>query len=624
MRRVLVGVLLWSACGTGAPGAETPQNRARAAAEAADPPVPAARPASCPALVAAPEPLPGVTPAHRTLAYWTARWAAEGDLDAPVMTARDIDNHNRALAAPVEDGHPLGQTDLLAPIDPAELSRSVDERLAYVRGRLNAGEYVGPVDSPVDVRLLEPPSALPALTPTVRVAAAPVPIRCTPLTQSLFTDRSDPRFDRNACSTARAGEPVQLLAPWGHGGWLARTPYALGWVAANAPLGEALGEPEAAAALTAATHPLTRRALLGRLLNSGSLAFRAAGSVGELLDAALICVPTPLAADGQPDLGAVRAAARALAPELAETALVVLESTTWPGTTREELGAELRAAGRDPLDRTLLAFSPERVDPGRLEPPLRAVPKLVGGTSEAAGALAAILYRRAFDDVRLVSSAEVAEAAKLTENVYRAVNIALANELSDVHRALGLDPHEVVEAAASKPFGFQRFDSGPGVGGHCIPIDPAYLTWAARREGLAAPLVELALEINNARPRQLAAALEVELERTGKSLAGARVLLLGLAYKPGSESTASSPGLELAHELHRRGAHVDYADPHVPCPPAQVVHILGNEAVKFDRDCLAQRDAAILLTPHPEFDLALLRSTNTLVLDPRGALRGSR
>ncbi len=262
-------------------------------------------------------------------------------------------------------------------------------------------------------------------------------------------------------------------------------------------------------------------------------------------DAVLVCVPTPLTEAREPDLGAVRAAAVAIAAHASEGALVVLESTTWPGTTREVLGGAL--AGRPDLE---LAYSPERVDPGRVDPeapggdPLGArVPKLVGGTSPGATERATALYERIFETVVPVSSAEVAEAAKLVENVHRAVNIALVGELKIAFDAMGLDIWEVLDAAATKPFGFTRFDPGPGMGGHCLPIDPFYLAWAARRAGAETRFVELSGEINRAMPGYVASKVEAALGRRGIAVAGARVLLIGVAYKRG-ESRDLAAALE--------------------------------------------------------------------------------
>ena len=345
-------------------------------------------------------------------------------------------------------------------------------------------------------------------------------------------------------------------------------------------------------------------------------------AAGLQLDGYLICVPTDLDENGQPDLGAVRAAVRAATPALSGEAIVVLESTTWPGTTREVVAAELRAAGREPGVDVAVVFSPERVDPGRAE--LATIPKLVGGLDERAGELGAKLYSAAFKDVRCVRSPEVAEAAKLLENVYRAVNIALINELKVSFSEMGIDVWEVLDAAASKPFGFQRFDPGPGVGGHCIPVDPAYLAWAARRAGAPAELVEHAGRVNRSMPGQVARVLGRALEARGGSIDGSRVLIVGLAYKPGVDGTEHSPGAALALELHRAGARLAYHDgllARLPIARADLRGVVGEASVALDQDSLAGFDAVVIVTAHPDLDLGVIEREAALVIDTRGVLR---
>ncbi|MEC8512629.1 MAG: nucleotide sugar dehydrogenase [Planctomycetota bacterium] len=333
-------------------------------------------------------------------------------------------------------------------------------------------------------------------------------------------------------------------------------------------------------------------------------------------DAVLVCVPTPLTEAREPDLGAVRAAAVAIAENASEGALVVLESTTWPGTTREVLGGAL--AGRPDLE---LAYSPERVDPGRLDPeapggdPLGArVPKLVGGTSPGATERATALYERVFETVVPVSSAEVAEAAKLVENVHRAVNIALVGELKIAFDAMGLDIWEVLDAAATKPFGFTRFDPGPGMGGHCLPIDPFYLAWAARRAGAETRFVELSGEINRAMPGYVASKVEAALGRRGIAVAGARVLLIGVAYKRGVGITEESPAFPLAARLRGEGAEVSYCDPLVPLCE------LGES-----RDLAAALedgiDVCVVLVDQDGVELESVAAADVMVVDTRAALR---
>lgn len=333
-------------------------------------------------------------------------------------------------------------------------------------------------------------------------------------------------------------------------------------------------------------------------------------------DAVVVCVPTPLDDAREPDLSAVLAAARALAVCAREGALVVLESTTWPGTTREVLGGAF--AERPDLD---LAYSPERVDPGRIDPtvpggdPLGTrVPKLVGGTSPEATERAAALYGRVFETIVPVSSAEVAEAAKLVENVHRAVNIALVGELKIAFDAMGIDVWEVLDAAATKPFGFTRFDPGPGMGGHCLPIDPFYLSWAARRAGAETRFVELSGEINRAMPRYVASKVSEALSRRGQGVAGARVLLVGVAYKRGVGITEESPAFPLAEQLGAAGAEVRYCDPLVPeCP-------LGA-SVDLGAALQGGLDVVVVLVDQEGVDLDLVADSDVLVVDTRAALR---
>lgn len=333
-------------------------------------------------------------------------------------------------------------------------------------------------------------------------------------------------------------------------------------------------------------------------------------------DAIVVCVPTPLTEGREPDLGAVRSAASAIAEHAARGALVVLESTTWPGTTREVLGGAF--VERPDL---ALAYSPERVDPGRIDPtvpggdPLGArVPKLVGGTSPDATERAVALYARVFETVVPVSSAEVAEAAKLVENVHRAVNIALVGELKIAFDAMGLDVWEVLDAAATKPFGFTRFDPGPGMGGHCLPIDPFYLSWAARRAGAETRFVELSGEINRAMPRYVAGKVEAALASRDLALEGARILLLGVAYKRGVGITEESPAFPLAQRLREQGAAVTYCDPLVPTCELGESRDLGAAL----EDGV---DACVVLVDQEGVDLEAVAASDVLVIDTRAALR---
>ena len=293
-------------------------------------------------------------------------------------------------------------------------------------------------------------------------------------------------------------------------------------------------------------------------------------------DAVLICVPTPLGPHQEPDLRFVEASARRVAATLRAGQLVVLESTTYPGTTRGGVGPILAASGLAAGKDYLLAYSPEREDPGRRDFETSTIPKLVGGTCERSCALAHALYAACIAEVHAVGSAEVAEAAKLLENIFRAVNIALVNELKVILDAMEVDVWEVIDAAATKPFGFMRFTPGPGLGGHCIPIDPFYLTWIARRVGHATKFIELAGEINTQMPQYVVQKTMLALNGVGRAVRGARILVLGLAYKPDVDDVRESPAITLIEELGRLGADVDYADPHVPVPPPMRQHDLSH------------------------------------------------
>jgi UDP-N-acetyl-D-glucosamine dehydrogenase len=348
----------------------------------------------------------------------------------------------------------------------------------------------------------------------------------------------------------------------------------------------------------------------------------AAGGPLASCDVALVCVPTPLAPDRTPDLGHVRAAGFELGAHLADDTLVVLESTTYPGTTRgvfrDAIEAGRRATGRPPA-RLFLAYSPEREDPGRDPEEQRRVPKLVGGTCPASERLSVALYRSAFADVVPCESAEVAEAAKLFENVFRAVNIALVNEAKTVLDAMDIDVWRVLDAAATKPFGFMPFQPGPGMGGHCIPIDPFYFAWAGEQHGVRARFVELAGEVNRAMPSWVTQRLEAALEERGRALRGAHVLVLGLAYKRDVADLRESPALDLVDRLLFAGAQVTAVDPHVQ--GATTPGGAELETVALDAEQLEAADAVLVVTDHTAFDYPLIAERAGLVVDTRGILR---
>jgi UDP-N-acetyl-D-glucosamine dehydrogenase len=332
-------------------------------------------------------------------------------------------------------------------------------------------------------------------------------------------------------------------------------------------------------------------------------------------DAVLVCVPTPLSRNREPDLGPLIEATRALAGVLVADQLIVLESTTYPGTTRERVAPLLEesglAAGRD----FHLAFSPERVDPGRTDHTLRTVPKVVGGLTDACAQRARALYEVVCDDVVLVSSPEAAELTKLLENIFRSVNIALVNELAMLTDRMGIDVWEVVDAAATKPYGFMRFDPGPGMGGHCMPVDPFYLSWRAREFDMTTEFIELAGKINQQMPHHCFALAQRALNDRGRAVKGARVLVVGVAYKPGVGDTRESPALKIIDLLRDAGADVSYHDPHVAALPE-----LALQSTSL-AEGLAAADLALIVTAHEDVDHELIARRARLVVDLRGVTR---
>ena len=339
-------------------------------------------------------------------------------------------------------------------------------------------------------------------------------------------------------------------------------------------------------------------------------------------DAILVCVPTPLGRHLEPDLSYVEQTADDIANRLRPGQLVVLESTTYPGTTRDVMLPRLEARGLKCGVDFFLAFSPEREDPGRKDFSTQTIPKLVGGIDAVSGRVAVALYEQAIEKVIPVSSAEVAEAAKILENVYRSVNIALVNEMKTVLAAMHIDVWEVIAAAATKPFGYQPFYPGPGLGGHCIPIDPFYLTWKAREVGMPTRFIELAGEINHAMPRYVVEKTMLALNARSKSVRGSRILLLGLAYKPDVDDVRESPSFELFELLTELGAQVDYNDPHVPATHRMRKYgDLGLKSVPLSAESLASYDCAIVATHHKAYDWQFIADHSSLIVDTRNAMR---
>jgi UDP-N-acetyl-D-glucosamine dehydrogenase len=338
-------------------------------------------------------------------------------------------------------------------------------------------------------------------------------------------------------------------------------------------------------------------------------------------DAILICVPTPLSENREPDLSYVTGTAQMIGRFLRRDQLVVLESTTYPGTTDEVVRPLLEAHGLKAGTDFHLAFSPEREDPNNPHFTTRTIPKLIGGYTAACGRVAAALYATVLEKIVPVSSARVAEAAKLVENIYRSVNIALVNELKVLFDRMGLDVWEVIDAAATKPFGFTPFYPGPGLGGHCIPIDPFYLTWKARQYELTTRFIELAGEINHAMPSFVVGKLTDALNERCRSLKGARVLVLGVAYKRDLDDTRESPALKIIDLLLRKGAEVAYHDPYVPLLKRSRHYDFNLRSVALTREELRRADAVLIATDHSAFDWNLVVEASGLVIDTRNATR---
>ncbi|MFP5363817.1 MAG: nucleotide sugar dehydrogenase [Thermoleophilia bacterium] len=334
-------------------------------------------------------------------------------------------------------------------------------------------------------------------------------------------------------------------------------------------------------------------------------------------DAILICVPTPLTANREPDLGPLVGAARALAEVLQAGQLVVLESTTYPGTTRDRLAPILAEAGLVAGEDFNLAFSPERVDPGRTDFTMRTTPKVVGGLTDACGDRAAALYGEVCDHIVRVSTPEAAELTKLLENIFRSVNIALVNELAMLCDRMGIDVWEVVDAASTKPYGFMRFEPGPGMGGHCLPVDPFYLSWRAREFDMATEFIELAGKVNQQMPYHCVAKVERLLNGASKPVRGSRIAVLGVSYKPGVGDVRESPGLKIVTLLAALGAELRYHDPFVAELPE---HGLRSEPLA---DVLAGADLALIVTAHPGVDHDAAVEQVPLALDLRGTTRHS-
>ncbi len=364
-----------------------------------------------------------------------------------------------------------------------------------------------------------------------------------------------------------------------------------------------------------ATETLAPLVAQGRL--SGTTAFDEAGQA----DALIICVPTPLRKSKEPDISFIVASLESLLPHLHQGQLLVLESTTFPGTTEEVVQPRLESVGLVVGADVFLAFSPERVDPGNRKFTTANIPKVVGGVTRSCTDLAATLYRHVTTSVFEASSPRVAETAKLLENTFRSVNIALANELAFACRKIGVDPWEVIEAAATKPFGFMPFYPGPGIGGHCIPVDPLYLSWKVRLTGYEAQFIALADQINRAMPEHVVHLVADALNDHGRAVRGASILVLGVTYKADVNDIRESPALEIVELLARRGAQVSYADPFTP---QLTMDGLKLSAVEPSAEALAAADCVLILTSHSSFDYGMIAQQASLVVDTRNAMKQFR
>ena len=335
-------------------------------------------------------------------------------------------------------------------------------------------------------------------------------------------------------------------------------------------------------------------------------------------DALILCVPTPLNKYREPDISFIIDTIESLAPHLRKGQVVSLESTTYPGTTDEELLPRMRERGLKVGEDAFLVFSPEREDPGNASFTTRTIPKVCGGVTAACLEVGVALYGAVIDRVVPVSSTRAAEMTKLLENIHRAVNIGLVNEMKIVSDRMGIDIHEVIRAAATKPFGFVAYHPGPGLGGHCIPIDPFYLTWKAREFGVHTRFIELAGEVNASMPDYVVAKISLALNLERKSIKGSRILVLGIAYKKNVDDMRESPSVMLMEKLRDLGAEISYSDPHIPLFPKMREHKFELASVALTPEAVAGYDCVLLATDHDKFDYEMIKSRAKLIIDSRG------
>ncbi len=367
-----------------------------------------------------------------------------------------------------------------------------------------------------------------------------------------------------------------------------------------------------------------KRASIEAMFGSGRLNVTDSFAPISQVDVIVICVPTPLTAEREPDLGPVLNTGETIAPYIRADQLIVLESSTYPGTTDEELARALSSSGLKSDDDYFLAYSPEREDPGNKEFTTQTIPKVVGANCSQALELVKALYGSIIDQVVPVSSTRVAEAVKLTENIFRSVNIAMVNEMKVIFDAMGIDVWEVIDAAATKPFGFMPFYPGPGLGGHCIPVDPFYLTFKAREYGHETRFIELAGEINTNMPIYVTQRIENALKDNGLNVRNANILLLGLSYKPDVDDMRESPSLVIMNSLKEAGAKVDYHDPYIDeiKVTRTFPHLAGQKSSPITSGSLSIYDVVVILTDHSSVDYALIATHARLIVDSRNAMQG--
>jgi UDP-N-acetyl-D-glucosamine dehydrogenase len=356
------------------------------------------------------------------------------------------------------------------------------------------------------------------------------------------------------------------------------------------------------------------------ILNAIEKNFKATSNYSKILDTdiLIICVPTPLSKQREPDLTYILNTIEAILPYLHKNQLISLESTTYPGTTDEILKPKIEATGLIIGTDISLVFSPEREDPGNLSFNTKSIPKIVGGITQSCLEVGMTLYNKVISTVVPVSSTRTAEMTKLLENIHRAVNIGLVNEMKIVADKMGIDIHEVINAAATKPFGFTPYYPGPGLGGHCIPIDPFYLTWKAREYGIHTRFIELAGEVNNSMPEWVISKLIDALNNREKSLKGSSILVLGISYKKNIDDMRESPSVRMMELLRNKGSKISYSDPHVPIFPKMREHIFDLKSIQLNSDSIKSFDCVLLATDHDDFNYELIKNSANLIIDTRG------